>query len=244
MGAVVGRHGKAGISDRADRALGSAAGALSHADGADAVFDMPDAEVGRLTKQKARVLKRAVEALRAKDRGGHPLTEPVSIELPVESGEREHPEPRKEDFEVRGRAYHQSLVSSKKLLSSGDMQEALAITCQALSAAIKASRMFTVQVEGQTYYPGFFADGEVDRSVLEKISRALGNVPGWIKWDFFTARRGSLGDISALAALRKGKVQDVERVAQALAEEIASEPEAAERRTRSDIVKGRRTTRR
>jgi hypothetical protein len=220
MSAAADRRGKERISDRTDRALGSAAGALSYADGADDVFEMSDADVGRLIKQKARALKRVVADLRAKGTRGRPLTELVSLELPVESSGPEHAEPRKGDFEVRGRAYRQSLVAQKKLLSSGDMQEALAVTRQALSAAIKASRMFTVEVDGQTYYPAFFADGNVDRAVLEKISRMLGTMPGWMKWDFFTASRGSLGDVSPLDALRKGKVSEVERIAQAEVEEM------------------------
>jgi hypothetical protein len=220
ISAAADRRGKERISDRTDRALGSAAGALSYADGADDVFEMSDADVGRLIKQKARVLKRVVADLTAKGTRGRSLTEPVSVELPVDSSERGDAEPRKEDFAVRGRVYRQSLVAEKKLLSSGDMQQALAVTRQALSAAIKASRIFTVEVDGKTYYPAFFADGDVDRAVLEKISRMLGNMPGWMKWDFFTASRGSLGDVTPLDALCKGKVSEVERIAQAEVEEM------------------------
>lgn len=220
MGAVVDRLGKVDGSDRADRALSIAAGALAFADDFDQVFDMPDAEVGRLIKQKAEAFRRAVADLGAMDTLAHPLTTAVSLDLPVKPSRRAHRTPRVRDFDERGQVYRQGLVADKKLLTSGDTQKALAVTRQALSAAMKASRMFTVEVDGQTFYPGFFADGEVDRPVLEKISRALGNLPGWMKWDFFTAVRGSLGGISPLEALRKGKVEEVERLAQALVDEI------------------------
>jgi hypothetical protein len=127
---------------------------------------------------------------------------------------------REIDFEARGQAYRQRLVTNKELLSPGEMQQTLNVTRQALSGALKTSRMFTVEVDGQTYYPKFFADGEVDRSVLEEISRALGDMPGWLKWDFFTSGRGSLGDASPLVALREGKAQEIERMAKALAKEF------------------------
>src|ERR1700754_3720569 len=102
MSAVADRRAKEGISDRTDRALGSAAGALSFAEGADDVFEMSDADVGRLIKQKARARKRVMPDLREKGTRGHPLTEPVSVELPVESSAREHAKARKEDFPAGG----------------------------------------------------------------------------------------------------------------------------------------------
>jgi hypothetical protein len=221
MAAVADRHGKESISDRTDRALGSAAGALSYADGADDVFEMSDADVGRLIKQKAMAFKRAIGRMKDQRSRRPALTEPASLELPIESSNGERPTPDKGVMDEAGRAYRQRLVAGKKLMSSGDMQKALGFTRQALSAAIKTSRMFTVEVDGQTYYPSFFADGDVDRAVLEKISRMLGSMPGWLKWDFFTAARGSLGDMSPLEALRKGKVAEVERIAQAEVEEMA-----------------------
>jgi hypothetical protein len=219
MNPVGGRRGK-GISARADRALDIAAGALSFSDGAEAVFDMPDAEVGRLIKQKAKELKRAVQTSAIDGGSSRPLTRYVSLKLPVEQSRRKQARLREIDFEARGQAYRQRLVTNKELLSPGEMQQTLNVTRQALSGALKTSRMFTVEVGGQTYYPKFFADGEVDRSVLEEISRALGDMPGWLKWDFFTSGRGSLGDASPLVALREGKAQEIERMAKALAKEF------------------------
>ena len=174
MGAVVDRQDNVDDSDRPDRALSIAAGALAFVDDFDEVLDMPDAKVGRLIKRKAEAFRRAVADLSARDTLAHPLTRPVSLELPVKASKRAHRARRTRDFDERGQAYRQRLVADKKLLSSGDMQKALAVTRQALSAAMKALRMFTVEVDGQTFYPGFFAGGEVDRPVLEKISRALG----------------------------------------------------------------------
>lgn len=41
--------------DSVDRALGNAAGALSYAEDLEVIFEMPDAEVGRLIKQSSLV---------------------------------------------------------------------------------------------------------------------------------------------------------------------------------------------
>ena len=70
-------------------------------------------------------------------------------------------------------------------------------------------------------FPASFAEGKVDRATLENVSRVLGELPGWTKWDFFTTAKGSLGDINPLEALRKGKVEEVNRVAAAFAEEAS-----------------------
>jgi hypothetical protein len=87
------------------------------------------------------------------------------------------------------------------------LQAALSLTGQAVSAASRARRLFTVDVDGQSYFPAFFANGKVDRATLENVSRILGELPGWTKWDFFTTAKGSLGDISPLEALRKGRIE-------------------------------------
>ncbi|MFX1803099.1 hypothetical protein PWR66_05485 [Paraburkholderia sp. A1RO-5] len=113
------------------------------------------------------------------------------------------------------------LVQSGELLGSSELMGLLQITKQAVSAATRADRLFTVEVDGQTYYPVFFADGKVDRSVVERVARLLGKLPGWTKWAFFVSRRGSLDDLSALEALGKGKVDLVEKVARAFHEEMA-----------------------
>ncbi|WP_073101280.1 hypothetical protein [Pollutimonas bauzanensis] len=64
------------------------------------------------------------------------------------------------------------------------MWQALSLTRQAVSAATRSGRLFTVDVEGDVYYPAFFADGSVDRATLEKVSRQLGRLPGWTKLEY------------------------------------------------------------
>jgi hypothetical protein len=204
--------------DSVDRALGNAAGALSYADDLEVIFEMPDAEVGRLIKQKARSFRRMIE--RADSPVAGRLTEPVVLELPQEPEDAAPETVNQGDFGIASREFRRGLIK-RQLLSSADLQAALSLTRQAVSAASRARRLFTVDVEGQSYFPAFFADGKVDRATLENVSRILGGLPGWTKWDFFTTAKGSLGDINPLQALRKGKVEEVNRVAAAFSEEAS-----------------------
>jgi hypothetical protein len=111
------------------------------------------------------------------------------------------------------------LVQDGQLLEPAQLRNALQMTVQGVTAATRFNRMFTVDVDGQTYFPAFFADGRVDRTVLERISRALGQLTGWTKWDFFVTRWGSLGDLSPLEALAKGRVEQVAKMARGFYEE-------------------------
>ena len=111
-------------------------------------------------------------------------------------------------------------LATKKLLSGAVLREKLQVTPQALSAALKTKRLFALRgPSGEYAYPAFFADPGHDRHVLEKVSKALGSLPGAAKWDFFTVPRLSLGGKSPLDALAKGKVDAVMAAALAYAEE-------------------------
>lgn len=209
---------KHAAGDSVDRALGNAAGALSYAEDLEVIFEMTDAEVGRLIKQKARSFRRMIE--QADSPAARHLTEPAVLELPQEPNDAASETVKQGAFDMDSREFRRSLIK-RQLLLSADLQAALNLTRQAVSAASRARRLFTVDVEGQSYFPAFFADGKVDRATLENVSRILGELPGWTKWDFFTTAKGSLGDINPLEALRKGKVEEVNRVAAAFAEEAS-----------------------
>lgn len=110
-------------------------------------------------------------------------------------------------------------IASKKLIPGAEMRARLGVSAQALSAALKAKRMFVMQgSSGEYLYPGFFTDRSYDRPVLEKVCKALGELPGAVKWDFFMSPRISLGGKTPLDALAKGKVDDVLAAANAFRE--------------------------
>ena len=120
---------------------------------------------------------------------------------------------RKQAHEVRD-----DLVARKAVVSSGELTDILRISRQALSKAVKANRIFSVEVGGENYYPGFFADPAIDRRKLEKVSKILGELGGWQKWQFFTTPKGSLADLTPLEALKKGQYERVVTAAAGFAE--------------------------
>lgn len=110
-------------------------------------------------------------------------------------------------------------VAAGRLLGSADMRERLGISRQALSAAVRAQRLFVLAgPSGDFLYPAFFADARHDRAVLERVSRALGSLPGGAKWEFFTTPRLSLGKRTPLQALARGQVDEVLAAAAAFAD--------------------------
>lgn len=111
-------------------------------------------------------------------------------------------------------------IEEQRLLPGAEMRARLGVSAQALSAALKAKRMFVFQgPSGEYYYPAFFADPMYDRPVLEKVCKTLGDLPAGSKWDFLTSPRISLAGKTPLDALSKGKLDAVMAAAKAFAEE-------------------------
>ncbi|ACD18250.1 hypothetical protein [Paraburkholderia phytofirmans] len=105
--------------------------------------------------------------------------------------------------------YRRNLVASGRLLDADAFRAAKSLTRADVQMALDEKRFFVVDVDGLPYYPAFFTNDYLDRNTLEAVSLALGDLCGWLKWDFFTTARGSLGDKSPFDLIALG---DVERV--------------------------------
>lgn len=203
-----------------DRVLASAAGALALTDDVELVLAASDADVGRILKAKVRYMRERLSLVRPIAKMAR-HTQIANFVFPKEPDGDTGPTANRQEIEQVVQAERRRLVTDKLLLTSTELQSALKLTRQAVSAATRAGRFFTVDVEGRAHYPAFLTDGGVDRNVLEAVAKLLGQLPGWTKYDFFVSSRGSLGGLSALEALRRGKIEQVERIARAvLAEEI------------------------
>lgn len=98
------------------------------------------------------------------------------------------------------------LMKRKLILPSGEFADALGVSREDLNKKVAAHRLFAMELDGENYYPAFYLELDVDRKKkLERVSRALGDISGWRKWQFFTTPKGSLGDKSPLQALEDGK---------------------------------------
>jgi hypothetical protein len=104
----------------------------------------------------------------------------------------------------------QHRIHTKELLPPRAFQDALGIRKQSVNEAIKSHRMFALMGPGgEFYYPAFYADDMLDRRSLEKVTKALGTIPGASKYFFFTSKSTMLGEMTPLEALKKGRLQDV-----------------------------------
>ncbi|MET1475428.1 MULTISPECIES: hypothetical protein [Burkholderia] len=122
------------------------------------------------------------------------------------------------DPERQVQAERRMLVADGKLLPAAQTWAGLGMTRQALSKAVASGRIFTVDVGAAQYYPAFYLAGDIDRKTLGRVTQCLGDLPGWSKWQFFTTPKASLGNVTPLVALSRGKVDEVERAATAFAE--------------------------
>jgi hypothetical protein len=110
-------------------------------------------------------------------------------------------------------AHMKLLISQGELIPSARFVESLGLTRQALSKAVSAQRLFYIEMGGERYYPAFFLEATLDRHQLEQISKALGELPGASKLQFFRGKKASLDGLTPLDALAKGKFSLVRDVA-------------------------------
>lgn len=114
------------------------------------------------------------------------------------------------DAMVRRAALH----AQGQLLDSAGLCARLGISRQALSKAVRDKRMFRVDGSGGAHwYPGFFVAGRAHRRDIEQVSMQLGDLPGDVKWHFFTTPKYSLEERTPLEALNRGEVERVMRSA-------------------------------
>jgi hypothetical protein len=173
------------------------------------------------TRRRAlyQVMSQALVAAAAKEG----LADPTPAASQQENPQQQQQDPVNSDLMSSLRSQEaqrrQDDIAAGRLLGSAEMRERLGISRQALSAAVRAQRLFVLAgPSGDFLYPAFFADGRHDRAVLEKVSRALGSLPGGAKWEFFTTPRLSLGRKTPLQALAKGQVEEVLAAAAAFAD--------------------------
>ncbi len=83
---------------------------------------------------------------------------------------------------------------------------------------LKAHRVFYVEVAGQRVYPDFYLDTRLERRQLERVSKALGELPGASKLQFFLTKKSLLEGRTPLEALARGKFSRVLTAAQRFAE--------------------------
>ena len=216
-----------------ESALSGVAGAVAASgETTQAVLDLPDAALGRVLKERIsrfRSLKDTLFASSASETlasGKNEFSRRVSLPgVPKRTRTTGRLDMAKLQADAMG--LRQRMVEERQLLDTTTMVKESGFTRQALTKAVDTGRMFTVTVGSKPYYPAFYAYSKADRKVLARVTRALGELPGWTKLDFFESANGAIGGLSPLDALTKGRVDEVLELAEAYADEALDAANAA-----------------
>ncbi|RCW71799.1 hypothetical protein [Pseudorhodoferax soli] len=113
----------------------------------------------------------------------------------------------------------ENLILQGHLVPLRDFQALMGWTSsRSVARALVAQRIFAMDVEGQPYFPAFFADAIYSRRHLAAVTKQLGDLPGGAKLQFFGSRKGSLNGQTPLEALAAGWLETILRLAAAYAE--------------------------
>lgn len=217
------RNAKAVLADLIlDSALSGAAGAVavSGIELTAAVLELPDAILGQAFKERLQKMSGALSQHASPPARASRPELVKKVELP-----QIHAFTGNDSGLDRARLHAQSQTAQRRMVTKGElldttaMTEALGMSRQALNKAVRERRILSVEVDATPYYPAFYAARDLDRKVLEKVTRKLAALPGWTKLDFFTSSNGALGGLSPLDALRQGQVASTVELAEAYASE-------------------------
>lgn len=95
------------------------------------------------------------------------------------------------------------------LIDAAEFARRRGILPEMVPELVAQRRLFSLDRDGRTLYPAFFADPTGDIRRLEAVCRRLGALPGGSKWQFFVKPKASLSGRTPLAALRDGDMPTV-----------------------------------
>jgi len=113
----------------------------------------------------------------------------------------------------------ENMVRNGHLVSSATFQQLMGwASQQTVQAGLTEKRIFSMALDGEHYFPSFFADSAYDVKQLSAVTKTLGDLPGGAKMQFFVSKKGSLRGKTTLEALAAGQFVQVMRSAAAFAE--------------------------
>jgi hypothetical protein len=121
-------------------------------------------------------------------------------------------------FRMPGQNITADATTSDQLIGEAELLKRLNGSAESIATAVADGTLFFVMKGGQKLYPGFFADSAYERRQLAAVTKLLKNLDGFTRWQFFVTGKGSLGGLTPLAALRRGKLRQVKVTAEGFAE--------------------------
>lgn len=94
-------------------------------------------------------------------------------------------------------------VERKELVSRDEFRTLLAVSDEWIEKALADNRLFACDgPDDVPFFPAFFADTTLPRTALERVSQALKNLPGPVKYHFLTSKSTFLLTRTPLEAIR------------------------------------------
>ena len=110
--------------------------------------------------------------------------------------------------------YRSDLVIFKNLISFKELSEKTGWSKEENSTKESAGRIFSVEYNGEKFYPAFLSTSFVSISLLEELIENLKNLDNWNKTQFFFLPKLQLDGLNPLQALTKGMFKQVKLTAE------------------------------
>jgi hypothetical protein len=111
---------------------------------------------------------------------------------------------------------HDETWEPDALIDAVEFARRRAISLEQVGGLVAQHSLFSLDRDGKTLYPAFFAGPSADIQRLEAVCRRLGALPGGSKWQFFVTPKASLAGQTPLEALRDGHIAYVNIAADGL----------------------------
>lgn len=120
------------------------------------------------------------------------------------------PTPQLNIEKIRREAFarRRQLVKKGEVISAEAFCKLLGINPKTLEEGVKASRFIELELDGQIYYPKFYAHPKASRFEIEEVAVVLAPLAPWDRRLFFTNPKYSL-EMNPLDALSQGKFKEV-----------------------------------
>jgi hypothetical protein len=117
-------------------------------------------------------------------------------------------------------AARREMVRNRELLREDEFRRLLRLSASRLKVMVAKGSVFTIEVDGVTYFPALLATSGVDCKRLYSVCRILVPAPPPCRLDYLESQHANLGGISPMAALQDARTYRLlRRMARAYAAE-------------------------
>ncbi|MGF6770643.1 hypothetical protein P3T18_003122 [Paraburkholderia sp. GAS199] len=98
-----------------------------------------------------------------------------------------------------------AMVKSGELLTDTIFRERLGVDSRRLGHLVRRGSVFSIEVDGEPFFPALLADTSIDQKRLHSVCRILVPAPPAARLDYLTSTHGNLGGLTPLQTLANMK---------------------------------------